>query len=158
MVMPNKLNGERSNMKIKVGKTTYKVISIDKFPKHDPCKGRIYYDKKVILIAERAGVTNRKYSPVEIAQTVVHEVVHAVLYDMKEHTLNKNEKFVDGLAKRFRVLRFIDDIEEREGKDELVPQRPKRLRKLRKKVPRSKSAKAVPARQNRANSVRRKAT
>lgn len=145
-------------MKIKVGKTTYKVISIDKFPKHDPCKGRIYYDKKLILIAERAGVTNRKYSPIETAQTVVHEVVHAVLYDMKEHTLNKNEKFVDGLAKRFRVLRFIDDSKEWEGKDELVPQRPKRLRKLRKKVPRSKSVKAVPARQNRANSVRRKAT
>ena len=157
MVMPNKLNGERSNMKIKVGKTVYTTIHVDKFPKHDPCKGRIYYDKKVILIAHRAGVTNRKYSTVEKKQTFCHELVHAMLYDMKEDALNKNEKFVDELAKRFRTLRMYDD-KERKPDNELVTQRTKRLRKLPKKVPRSKSAKAVPARQNRTNTVRRAAT
>lgn len=157
MVMPNKLNGERSNMKIKVGKTMYSVSTIDKFPKKSPCKGRIYYDKKVILIAERAGVTNRKYSKVEKEQTFCHELVHAMLYDMKEDALNKNEKFVDELAKRFRTLRMYDD-KERKPDNELVTQRTKRLRELPKKVPRSKSTKAVPARQNRTNTVRRAAT
>ena len=145
-------------MKIKVGKTTYEVFEIDKFPRSPACRGRIYYKHKIIAISRRAGVTNRKYSPIEIAQTVAHEVVHAMLYDMKEHTLNKNEKFVDGLAKRFRTLRFIDDDKERKPDNELVTQRTKGLRKLRKKVPRSKSVKAVPVRQNRTNTVRRKAT
>ena len=133
-------------MMIKIGKTTYEVFKIDRFPRSPACKGRIYYNHKIIALALRAGVTNRKYSPAEISQTFGHEVVHAMLYDMKEHALNKNEKFVDGLAKRFRTLRFIDDDKERKPDNELVTQRTKRLRKLPKKVPRSKSSKTVPAR------------
>jgi hypothetical protein len=36
----------------------------------------------------------------EINESFWHELVHAILYDMDEHKLNRNEAFVTAFAKR----------------------------------------------------------
>lgn len=114
--------------------------------KGKPYVGQVDYKKKLITIALRGGITGRQLTLTEIWQTYYHEVVHAVLHDMK-HPLNNNEKFVDDFAKRLRWRGEL--IENQKAKANhaanLVTQRPEGLRELRKKVSRSKSSKKAQA-------------
>lgn len=86
---------------IKIGRTKYKLQRIDVFK--GAITGEINYEEKTITIARRGGISGWKLSKTEQDQCLWHEVVHGILQDMK-HPLNNNEKFVDGFAKRLRLL------------------------------------------------------
>lgn len=58
-----------------------------------------YEPNQRIHLAKQCNVTKRKRSTKEINRTFWHEVTHAVLYDM-DHSLYKNEAFVDAFATR----------------------------------------------------------
>lgn len=62
--------------------------------------GRILYDDNRIEIAKRSGLTGRSFRPNDMGETFWHELVHAILRDMKEDELNDNETFVEGFAQR----------------------------------------------------------
>ena len=62
--------------------------------------GRILYDNNRIEIARRSGLTGQCFRPDDMGETFWHELVHAILRDMKEHELNSNEAFVEGFAQR----------------------------------------------------------
>ena len=85
-------------MKLKIGKTTYKVSEIATL---EPplVRGRISYRNQTIHIADRAGVPRRKRSVAGKYHTLWHEIVHGVLEDMGSAKY-KDEVFVDELAKR----------------------------------------------------------
>ena len=133
----------------KIGRTVYAIKTVKQF-KGKTYTGEIDYKAKTITLALFGGISNRRLSFTEIKQTYYHEVVHAILHDMK-HPLNTNEKFVDGFAKRLVGRQDWIAKQNKKGKkdaDALVSQFVERLRELREKVPRSKSAKKVQARQH----------
>ena len=61
---------------------------------------RIEYAAGKIKVGRRSNVTGKRYSQAELKESFFHELVHAILYDMNEHRLNKNEEFVTEFAKR----------------------------------------------------------
>ena len=61
---------------------------------------RIEYENGKIRIGKRSNVTGKPYSSAQLSESFFHELVHAILYDMNEHKLNKNEAFVTEFAKR----------------------------------------------------------
>lgn len=133
-------------MATKTKRMAYETVFVKQF-KGKPYTGQINYSKKTITLALSGGISGRTLSFSEIAQSYFHEIVHAALHDMK-HPLNADEKFVDGFAQRLRWY-GVEMGKEKAGSknaDNLVTQRLERLRKLRKEVPRSKSAKKVQAR------------
>jgi len=82
---------------IKIGRKTYEVELVNALP-HD-YNGRIYFEEKVIKIL-RTG--KRK-----MQEVFWHEVLHAILYDMRRHDLN-NEAFVKAFCKRlYQVLEEV---------------------------------------------------
>lgn len=85
-------------MKIKIGKTPYKVTLIGQFDStlH---RGSIDYNKREITLATRSGKPVRARSPRGIRHTFWHEAVHGMLYDMGSAKYH-DELFVDELAKR----------------------------------------------------------
>ena len=136
-VMEMQNNGE--HMRLRIGRSLYKVLRTARI---GSCStGSIDYDSKVITLARSVGVSNRKLSKQEQEQSFYHEVVHGILYDMR-HKLEANEKFVESFAKRLRLLKWVPHNKNAAGFHEnvLVPQRPERLRKLRKKVSRNKGS------------------
>lgn len=123
-------------MVIQIGRTQYAVKSTTEF-KNSVRIGHIDYNRKTITVARRVGFSNRRLNEVELKQVLFHEVVHGILHDMR-HPLDGDEKFVDALAKRLRLLKWFNPDNPLEQHEiNLVPQRTKRLRKLRKKVSRS---------------------
>lgn len=62
--------------------------------------GRIQYDEQRIQIGMRNGNTNRKLAAADVRDSFWHELVHAILYDMGRHSLNRDEAFVIGFASR----------------------------------------------------------
>lgn len=62
--------------------------------------GRIQYDEQRIQLGLRNGQTNRRLSAADIRDSFWHELVHAILYDMGRHNLNRDEAFVIGVASR----------------------------------------------------------
>lgn len=88
---------------IKIGKTKYKVLLVDKIDIKSPhAVGRIYYGTKQILVAKR-GHTGRPRSDIKRKATLWHECVHAILEDMGSPK-ERDEVFVDGLAKRIQQV------------------------------------------------------
>ena len=86
---------------VTVGKTK---IAVKKFfavmVGKDDCRGCYNWDKKEIHIANNTPSTAYKYSASEKANTFWHELTHAILHDMGEDKLNRNEKFVSDFADR----------------------------------------------------------
>jgi hypothetical protein len=62
--------------------------------------GRTYYPDRNIKIGLKSNSTGRVYKPTEVHDTFWHEVVHAILHDMGEDSLNRNERFVTRFANR----------------------------------------------------------
>ena len=88
---------------IKVGKTRYKVLLVDRIDTKSPhTVGRITYGTKEILIAKR-GYTGRPRSDTKRKATLWHECVHAILEDMGSPK-ERDEVFVDALAKRIQQV------------------------------------------------------
>ena len=84
---------------IRVGNKRYSVEVIEALLDKRQV-GRIQYDEQRIQIGTRNGNTNRKLPAAEIRDSFWHELVHAILYDMGRHNLNRDEAFVIGFASR----------------------------------------------------------
>ena len=84
---------------IRVGNKRYSVEVIEALLDKQKV-GRIQYGEQRIQIGLRNGNTNRKLPAAEIRDSFWHELVHAVLYDMGRHNLNRDDAFVIGFASR----------------------------------------------------------
>ena len=80
---------------IKIGRRRYKVIK----KRHMHYAGLLSYRTKELALATHWRGTV-PYTPRQIKETFWHEVIHGILYDMRQYALNSKEKFVDGLAMR----------------------------------------------------------
>ena len=85
--------------KIRVGKKQYSIDVVETLIQRG-LMGTIRYDEKQIQIGKSSNKTGRTFSKSEMDESFWHELVHAILYDMDEHRLNRNEKFVTAFAKR----------------------------------------------------------
>ena len=84
---------------IRVGNKRYSVEVIEALLDKQKV-GRIQYGEQRIQIGIRNGNTNRKLPAAEIRDSFWHELVHAVLYDMGRHNLNRDDAFVLAFASR----------------------------------------------------------
>jgi hypothetical protein len=84
---------------IRVGNKRYSIEIIETMLRQR-IMGTIDYDKQTIKIGRRSNVTGRSYTQTMMSETFWHELVHAILNDLGEHALNKNEKFVTAFANR----------------------------------------------------------
>lgn len=93
-------------MKLKIGKTTYNVSWPDTL---EPplTRGRIDYTAKTIKVARRAGQPRRIRSVKGTVHTLMHEVVHGILYEMGSRKY-RDEAFVDELAKH--IIQVMEQI------------------------------------------------
>lgn len=80
--------------RITVGETVYTVKEVDTL-----CGicGYVDYDDAEICVARKSGYTKRAYKQEVIDDTFWHELVHAILYEMK-HKLYNNDAFVSAFA------------------------------------------------------------
>jgi len=85
--------------KIRVGKKQYSIDVVESLLQRG-LMGTILYDERNIQIGKQSNKTGRKFTSEEINESFWHELVHAILYDMDEHRLNRNEAFVTAFAKR----------------------------------------------------------
>lgn len=85
--------------KIRVGKKMYTIDILETMLK-DGDMARVYYERNRIEVGKKSALTGRKYSRKEMNDSFWHELVHAILYDMDEHRLNGNERFVTEFAHR----------------------------------------------------------
>jgi len=85
--------------KIRVGKKMYTIDILETMLQSGDM-ARVYYDRNRIEVGKKSPVTGRKYSRKEMNDSFWHELVHAILFDMDEHRLNKNERFVTEFAHR----------------------------------------------------------
>jgi Zn-dependent peptidase ImmA (M78 family) len=78
---------------VTIGKTKIKIGLYDSvFVGKDDCRGCYNWADHTIAIAKQA--KTRQHN------TLWHEITHAILHDMGEGKLNRNEKFVSGFADR----------------------------------------------------------
>jgi len=61
---------------------------------------RVYPAERRMQIAQRSNISGKKFKPEQIMDSFWHEVVHAILVDMEEYELNRNERFVTAFANR----------------------------------------------------------
>lgn len=84
--------------KIKVGEKWYSVEVVEAMAE----RGRmayVSYQQKKITVARTSNVNGRQYKPHEVDTSFWHELVHAILDDMR-HPLRRNEIFVDRFSSR----------------------------------------------------------
>ena len=87
----------------KVGGKRYKVIEAESMrsPGGRSLMGQINYDKGTVTVALHNAATKRTYAKGEVANSFLHEMVHAILHDMG-HKLNADEGFVTNFADRLQ--------------------------------------------------------
>ena len=81
----------------------YKVVEVDtmKTPRGRSLMGQVDYEKRTVTIAMHNAATKRKYDKGEIGNSFLHEMVHAILYDMNSK-LEGDEGFVTNFADRLQ--------------------------------------------------------
>jgi len=84
---------------IRVGNKRYSVEVVEALLDKQNV-ARIQYDEQRIQLGLRNGQTNRRLPASEVQDSFWHELVHAILYDMERHNLNRDESFVIGFASR----------------------------------------------------------
>ena len=84
---------------IRVGKKRYSIEVVEALLQRR-VMGTIDHDKQLIQIGRRSNYTGRAYTKAMMTDTFWHELVHAILNDMGEDSLNKDEKFVTAFANR----------------------------------------------------------
>ena len=87
----------------KVGGKRYKVIEADSLKSAGgrSLMGQLERHKQLVTVATHNARTNRKYDKGEIANSFLHEMVHAILFDM-DHKLATDECFVTNFADRLQ--------------------------------------------------------
>lgn len=95
--------------RIRVGKKMYSIDVVETMLRNGEM-ARVYPLEKKMQIAKRSNVSGRKFTEAEMQDSFWHEIVHAILVDMKEYELNRNEtfvsKFANRLTKAIRSARF----------------------------------------------------
>jgi hypothetical protein len=92
-------------IKLKIGKTTYKVIPVDTL-EPTTSRGRIHYPpENRIEIAQRSGKRPRPRSGMGMHHTLWHELIHGVLFEMGSRKY-RDENFVDELATHIASLQL----------------------------------------------------
>lgn len=86
-------------MKLRLGFSNYNIKKTTGLIEHG-CFGSFDADNKVITIDPEQAEETRE-------QTLWHEVIHGILYEMEEKEIYKDEEFVNMLAKM--VHRFLKD-------------------------------------------------
>lgn len=94
--------------KIKVGTKWYSVEVVEAM-RDKSLMGRVNYDSRTIELGRRTH-HDIPFKLSALHETFWHEVVHAILHDMKEHELNEREQFVEEfslrLARAINTARF----------------------------------------------------
>jgi DNA-binding HxlR family transcriptional regulator len=85
--------------KVKVGDKWYSVEVVEAMVEKN-LMGKVYYPEQKIKIGLASTQTGKKFAPTDVNDTFWHELVHAILDDMGYDTLNRNERFVTGFARR----------------------------------------------------------
>ena len=87
----------------KLGGKRYKVVEVDSLKSAGgrSLMGQVNYEKHTITVATHNARTQRKYDKGEIGNSFLHEMVHAILYDM-DHKLTTDECFVTNFADRLQ--------------------------------------------------------
>ena len=84
---------------IRVGAKRYSIEVVETMLRQR-IMGTIDYNNKTIKVGRKSNVTGRAYTQAMMSETFWHELTHAILNDMGEDSLNKDEKFVTGFAHR----------------------------------------------------------
>ena len=82
---------------------TYKVQLTGKLVGPSCAVGVVAYKEKTITIGQRCNVTNRKLTKRDIEHTFWHEVVHAILFEMRSSKY-RDEYFVDAFAQKLHQI------------------------------------------------------
>jgi len=61
---------------------------------------KVFYEEGKIVIGKRSSLNGRRFSKADLRESFFHELVHAILYDMNAHKLNRDEVFVTEFAQR----------------------------------------------------------
>jgi hypothetical protein len=80
---------------VTVGRTRYRVTSPVEIK---DCRGIVDYDLQLIQVAKQNAYG--AYTTAERDETFWHELTHAILDDMGEDKLTRNEKFVTAFSQR----------------------------------------------------------
>jgi hypothetical protein len=95
--------------RIRVGQKEYSIEVVEAML-DKRLAGEVNYHERLIQVGMRNGRTGRLFNPDFVHDTFWHELVHAILDDMDEDTLNRNERFVTAfaarLARAIRTARF----------------------------------------------------
>ena len=95
--------------RIRVGSKQYSVEVVEAML-DKRLAGEVNYHERLIQVGLRNGRTGRMFHPAFVHETFWHELIHAILDDMDEDALNRNEKFVVEFSKRLataiRTARF----------------------------------------------------
>jgi len=84
---------------IRVGKKRYSIDVVETMLNKGEM-ARVYPAERRMQIAQRSNISGKKFKPEQIMDSFWHEVVHAILVDMEEYELNRNERFVTAFANR----------------------------------------------------------
>lgn len=89
----------------KLGGKRYKVVEVDtlKTANGRSLMGKFEVEKKAITVATHNARTKRKYDKGEIGNSFLHELTHAILFDM-DHKLATDEGFVTNFADRLQEV------------------------------------------------------
>jgi hypothetical protein len=85
--------------RIRIGRRLYSIDVVETLINKGDM-ARHYPALQKIKIAQRSNLTGKRFKQEEINDSFWHEIVHAILHDMNEHALNKNEEFVTAFANR----------------------------------------------------------
>lgn len=85
--------------KIRVGNKRYSIDVVESMLSKGEM-ARVEYEASKISLGRRSNVTGRRYTQAELKESFFHELVHAILYDMNAHKLNRDENFVTEFSNR----------------------------------------------------------
>lgn len=97
-------------MKVHIGSTKYELNTPKKIVVDEVlCRGALDESMSIIEVSKEFPLQSRK-------QTLWHEVVHGILFELGEHELTNDEGFVDSLSKQlyaFNENNKLDKIYEK---------------------------------------------
>ena len=87
----------------KLGGKRYIVVEVDSLKSAGgrSLMGKLEVEKKLVTVATHNARTKRKYDKGEVGNSFLHELTHAILFDM-DHKLATDECFVTNFADRLQ--------------------------------------------------------
>ena len=90
-------------LSFKLGNKKYNVDEVDSLKSGGgrSLMGKLEVEENLVTVARRNARTKRKYAKGEVANSFLHELTHAILFDM-DHKLATDECFVTNFADRLQ--------------------------------------------------------